>query len=473
MSHSAGKRAAVKAPTSAQLSPALVLAVVAPLLTALALVVQAPADSQRVTPDRAPATEPLTAQSIACPAAISGTSTLVLATGGKPEGAGELSFRATGGGRARPVDLTRLRYADVPAPRVPVIITGTDALAPGLFAGRFGAASAPAAGECVAPVGERWFVGVGAGGDHTSKLQLVNPDVGPAVADVSLWSLDGPLDEVQSRGLTIAGGASTLLDLERLAPHRRDLAMRVTVSRGRLAATVSDSYTFTGVDASLDWIPTTAAPATSQLLPGLVRKADERTLVLVNPGEDEGRVTLQVVGAKSTFTPTALKEIRVPAGRVVETDLTRSLARALAREDASLLVTSTVPVAAGMHSVVDGDLVHNVALSPTAGTSGAMVPARGDNTLLVSAAGGSSGAVSISFVGTAGKTRRIGVQAGTSRAVRIPAGTVAVLVQSDVTLSAAVRTVRSSGASLLPLRPLVTEQLIPAVRPAWPPQSAR
>jgi hypothetical protein len=324
----------------------------------------------------------------------------------------------------------------------------------------------------VAPIGERWFVGVGAGGDHTSQLQLVNPDVGPAVADVSLWSLDGPLDEVQSRGLTIAGGGSTLLDLEKIAPHRRDLAMRVTVSRGRLAATVSDSYTFTGVDAARDWMPTTASPATSLLLPGLVRSADERTLVLVNPGEDEGRVTLQVVGAKSTFTPTALKEIRVPAGRVVETDLTRSLSRALAREDASLLVTSTVPVAAGMHSVVDGDLVHNVALPPTAGTSSAMVPARGDNTLVVSASG-SSGGVTIDFMGPTGKTRRIGVQTGTSRAVRIPAGTVAVLVTSDVTFSAVVRTVSGGGASLLPLRPLVTEQLIPAVRPAWPPQSAR
>jgi hypothetical protein len=289
---------------------------------------------------------------------------------------------------------------------------------------------------------------------------------------VSLWSLDGPLDEVESRGLTIVGGGSTLLDLEKLAPHRRDLAMRVSVSRGRLAATVSDSYTFAGVDAARDWVPTTAAPATSLLLPGLVRQADERTLVLVNPGADEGRVSVEVVGAKSTFTPTALKEIRVPAGRVVETDLTRSLARALAKEDASLLVTSTVPVSAGMHSVVDDDLVHNVALPPAAGTSGAMVPARGVNALVVSASG-SSGRVSITFLGPTAKVRQIGVQAGTTRAVRIPAGTVAVTVQSDLTFSAVVRTVRNGGASLVPLRPLVTEQLIPAVRPAWPPQSAR
>ena len=472
MSHSAGKRAAVRAPSPAQVSPALVLAVAAPLLTLLALFVQAPADSQRVTPDRAPSTEPLTAQSIACPAPISGTSTLVLATGSTEGGPGELSFRASDGGRAGPVGLTRFRYADVSAPRAPVIITGTEALASGLFAGRLGSASAPAAGECVAPIGERWFVGVGAGGDHTSQLQLVNPDVGPAVADVSLWSLDGPLDEVQSRGLTIPGGGSTLLDLERLAPHRRDLALRVTVSRGRLAATVSDSYTFTGVDAARDWIPTTAAPATSLLLPGLVRKADERTLVLVNPGEDEGRVTLQVVGAKSTFTPTALKEIRVPAGRVVEADLTRSLARALGKEDASLLVTSTVPVAAGMHSVVDGDLVHNVALPPAPGTSGAMVPARGDNVLVLSASG-SAGRFTVSFLGPGGGERARAVQAGTTRAVRIPVGTVAVIVESNVIFSAVVRTVSDAGAALLPLRPLVTEQLIPAVRPAWPPQSAR
>jgi len=472
MTHPTGKRAAVRPTTPVRLSPVLVLAIAAPLLTGLALVAQAPADSQRVTPDRAPATHPLNAQSIACPAPTSGTSSLVVGSGADAEATGEVTVRAAGGGRADEVDLRPGAYAEVSAPRSPAIMTATDGLAPGLFGGRFGPASAPAVGECVAPVGERWFVGVGAGGDHVSKLQLVNPDVGPAVADVSLWSLDGPLDEVESRGLTIAGGSSTLLDLEKLAPHRHDLAMRVSVSRGRLAATVSDSYTFTGTEASRDWIPTTAAPATSLLLPGLARKADERTLALVNPGQDEGRVSLQVVGARSTFAPTRLEEIRVPAGRVVTTDLTDSLARALAKEDASLLVTSTVPVAAGMHSVVDDDLVHNVALPPAAGSSAALVPARGDSVLVLSASG-SSGRFTVSFLGPRNRQRSSSVQAGTSRALAIPAGTVAVLVRSAVTYSAAVRTVSDAGAALSPLRPLVVEQLIPAVRPAWPPQSAR
>jgi len=472
MSHSPGKRAAVRPTSSAQVSPALVLAIVAPLLTALALLVQAPADSQRVTPDRAPSTQPLTAQAIACPAPIPGTSSLVLASGADKEATGEVALRAAGSGGGTPVDLVGGQYAEVETPRAPVIVTASDGLAPALFGSRFGPASAPAAGECVAPVGERWFVGVGAGGDHTSQLQLVNPDSGPAVADVSLWSTDGPLDQVESRGLTIAGGDSTVLDLEKLAPHRHDLAMRVSVSRGRLAATVSDSYISAGTDVARDWVPTTAAPATSQLMPGLAREADERMLVLVNPGEDEGRVSLQVVGARSTFTPTGLEEIRVPAGRVVITDLADPLARALAKEDASLLVTSTVPVGAGMHSVVDDDLVHNVALPPTSGTSAAMVPGRGENTLVVSASG-SSGPVTVTFVGRTTKVRRAAVQAGTSRVLAIPAGTAAVLVRSDLAFSAAVRNIRSGGASLLPLRPLVIDQLIPAVRPAWPPQSAR
>jgi hypothetical protein len=472
MSHSAGKRAAARPTSPARFSPALALAVAAPLLTALALVVQAPADSQRVTPDRAPATQPLNAQSVGCPAPISGTSSLVVASGAEAGASGEVSARAAGDDRLTPLTLRPGGYAEVPSSRAPVILAATDGLAPGLFGGRLGPATAPAVGECVAPVGERWFVGVGAGGDHTSRLQLVNPDVGPAVADVSLWSTDGPLDEVESRGLTIAGGSSTLLDLEKLAPHRHDLAMRITVARGRLSATVSDSYTFTGTDPTRDWIPTTAAPATSLLLPGLARAADERTLVLVNPGADEGRVSLEVVGERSTFAPTQLEEIRVPAGRVVVTDLTDQLARALAKEDASLLVTSTVPVAAGMHSVVEGDLVHNVALPPTAGTAGALVPDRGDNVLVLSASG-TSGRFTVTFLGPRNRQRASSVQAGTTRALAIPSGTVAVLVRSTVTYSAAVRTVRGAGASLSPLRPLVMDQLVPAVRPAWPPQSTR
>jgi hypothetical protein len=125
-----------------------------------------------------------------------------------------------------------------------------------------------------------------------------------------------------------------------------------------------------------------------------------------------------------------------------------------------------------MHSVVDDDLVHNVALPPAADTAAALVPSRGDNVLVLSAVG-SSGRFTVTFLGSRNRERSSSVQASTTRTLAIPSGTVAVLVRSVVTYSAAVRTVSGAGASLSPLRPLVVDQLIPAVRPAWPPQSDR
>ena len=125
-----------------------------------------------------------------------------------------------------------------------------------------------AAGECSAPAGETWFVGIGTSGVHNSELQLTNPDSGPAVADLELYSVDGPMDEVRSRGLTIAGNDSTRIDLSNLAPDRAELAMRVTVSRGRVAASVQDSYSLPGKKPAIDWLGARPPPPRRWWCPG-------------------------------------------------------------------------------------------------------------------------------------------------------------------------------------------------------------
>jgi hypothetical protein len=471
---SSGRRSTEAGEQTRRISPALALAVGVPLLTGLALVAQAPADTQREQASEAPAAQPLADQALACPASEAGT--VVVASAAADDADGTVTWRAGSDSRHTDLALEPGGTAEIgsaePDSAGPVLVQATDGLAPDLYAARFGPADQPSAGECTAAAGERWFVGIGSGGDHLSTLQLVNPDTGPAIADVTLWSTDGPLDEVESRGLTIEGGGSATLDLEKLAPHRHELAARVTVSRGRVVASVRDSYSEDGADASADWMAATRAPATSLLLPGLLRRADERVLTLVNTGDSEGRVTLQVVGARSTFAPRGIEEIRVPAGRVVVTDLTDQLAAAVRDEDAALLVTGTVPVAAGLRSVVAGDVVHQPALEPVAGRSAALVPPRGDSTLVVTAAG-DAGSLDVTFVGADGAGPDVRLQSGISTALRVPAGTVAVIVDGGAPYVAAVRTLRPKGAALLSVRPLVADQLIAAVRPAWPPQSAR
>jgi hypothetical protein len=464
-----GRRIADRAPRASRLpSRGLLLVALAPAVTLAAALLQAPAHEPEASAPVPPRTEPLTSASLACPAAASGSRDLVLGSGSGQTGAGEVLLRS-GGDEQLPARLAPGGVLTTREPAGGTVVSGSGSLAPGLYGARLGADSRPAAGECVAPAGERWFVGVGAGGDHLSRLHLVNPDSGPAVADVTLWSTDGPLEEVESRGLTIPGGQASELDLEALAPHRDDLAMRVTVTRGRVSALVDDGYRDGSAAPTRDWIADSGEPATALVLPGLPRRAGERTLVLANPGDLEARVTLRVAGADSPFSPTDVPEIRVPAGRVVTTDLTGPLRQAVVGEDAALLVSSSTPVVGSMRSVVAGDLVHSSAVPPGNGPTAAMVPAGGDAALLLTASE-QAGAVRVEFLGGRPGTREAAVRRETTLSIPVPEGTTSVRVTTDVPYLGAVRTVGDRGAALLPLRPLVLDHLIPHVAPAQSPR---
>ncbi len=464
----AGRRVA-QIGKSRGLSLGLILAVGAPVVTALALAVQAPAHEQNPVVAGPPETAPLISAAVVCPGPLLKAESVSVFSAAESGAEGEISVVSTER-RAQPslipVGAEEVGVTDTPSS--PVIVRGTDGLAPGLNGARFGRASAPAAGECVAPSGERWFVGLGAGGFHQSRIELVNPDSGPAVADVTLFSTDGQLDQVQSRGLTIRGGGSTQLDLARIAPNRDDLAVRVSVTRGRVTATFLDAYTLGAGATSRDWVPTTTSPTDQlQIIPGLARSADERTLVLFNPGIDVARVTLQVVGKRSTFQPSSLQEILVPAGRVEIRDLTEGLVRAVAKDDASLVVSSTAPIAAGLREVVNGDLVHHPAMTGATGTAAGLIPTVGDSVVVV-APTEVTGNFTLEFIGGDGDVVPAAVQARTAGAFKVPKGATAVIVRAEVPYVAAVRTVSPDGAALLPLRPLVLETLLPAVVPAWP-----
>ena len=203
--------------------PMLVVGLVAMLLTAAALALQAPAAEQGVIEREAPLRQPLTVADVACPAS-SVSPELSLGSASTEEGDSETTLRSSSAPDPVVVPLDAGGASRERAPTGPVVVHATGATAPGLFAARFSGAGVTAAGECSAPAGETWFVGIGTSGVHNSELQLTNPDSGPAVADLELYSVDGPMDEVRSRGLTIAGNDSTRIDLEtspRTAPSSR------------------------------------------------------------------------------------------------------------------------------------------------------------------------------------------------------------------------------------------------------------
>ncbi|MDO7867481.1 DUF5719 family protein [Nocardioides jiangxiensis] len=455
-----GRRVALG--TARKVRPATAIAVGAPAVTLLALLVQAPADTQHDDARHEPTTHALTSADLFCPASDRGP--IRIASASTSADPGSLTQRKPGGTRT-PLALAVGGTRTVSSPDG-LLLHAEGGLAPGLVGARLGEPR-PAARECTAPGGVRWFVGAGSGASHLSTLTLANPDGGPAVADITIWSTDGQLQDIQSRGLTISGGKVSTLSLESLAPDAHELAVRVVVSRGRLAASMRDEFGKVGEALRADALPAGASPSREQVVPGLTRKASSRVLTLVNPGTSEAQVTLGIAGARSTFAPSGVGQIRVPAGKVVVTDLTKALEKVTGSEDTSLVVRSTVPVAAGVRAVVAGDLVHHPAIQLRTGLLSSVVPDVGTPTLVLTA-GDTTGKVTVRWDG--GRETTLEINAGTTLAVAAPRHAHLVTVDADVPVASVVRTQTKDGAALLPLRAVATELLVPAVRPAWPPR---
>ncbi|RJS46627.1 DUF5719 family protein [Nocardioides cavernaquae] len=450
-----------------KLGPGVIIAVAAPLVTTVALLAQAPADTQVDTATHAPTRHPLSAVDLICPPSSHGPVTLGSVRPDTEEPEGSLTWRVPGSDARTTVALAAGGTAQLPDGHA-LLLHGDGAEARGLFGARF-SSGRPAAAECASPAGVRWFVGAGSGAAHLSTLTLANPDGGPAVADVTIWSVDGKLEQIESRGLTIPGGHVSTLPLERLAPNADELAVRVVVARGRLSSMLRDEYGDVGGPVRTDGLPASATPARTQLVPALTRKASSRVLTLVNPSSHEARVKLQLVGARSTFTPTGLEEIRVPAGRVVVTDLTKALSSVIAEEDVALRLESTSPVTAGLREIVAGDLLHHPAVALGNGSTASVLPAAGTRSVVVSA-GATAGQVTLTWPGSSAAATVVRLAPGTSQAFEVPKGATTVVVSSKVDYVAAVRVQSGDGATVIPLRPLLSDLLVPSVRPAWPPR---
>ena len=215
----AGRRSSGRLRT--RFGPIELVAVVVPLLTVAALALVRPIDDPATT--HPPTDVPLARATLVCPTALPGTGTIALANADGTTG--EVTTRLPVEGT---VDLDATSRQGLKAA---LVAQAADELAAGFVGVRYGETAAVA---CSTPQPEQWFTGVGAGPEHSSVLELVNPDGGPAVADVTVLGPDGPLDVPALRGVTVPGGRTMRFDLADIVPNRDELALQVLVSRGRL-----------------------------------------------------------------------------------------------------------------------------------------------------------------------------------------------------------------------------------------------
>lgn len=455
---STGRRSAV----GRRVSPTAVIAVLLPLLTVGALFLVQPYEVE--TPTRPAEQVAPSRVDLACPG---GDGELALATSAQAQG--DVSAYAPDDVDPTRVDVrpdTVTTYGD----DRPVFVRGDGPVAAELFGARLRERGLSTA-ECVVPRPDYWLTGLGAGAEHSSVIELSNPDSGPAVADITVWGRTGLLDVPSLRGVTVPGGESQEIDLAQALPRRSELAVQVDVSRGRLAATVLDRVAELGDGPDTSgWLPASPEPTTEQLLLGLVGGEGTDTLALSNPGSDEARVELRIVTEDASFVPEGLAdEVRVAPGTVELLTLTETLRQQVQDGALGLQVTSTQPVTATLRSIVDGDLVHAPAVTSTESATSALVPA-GDARLVLARAGGAGVATVTAYDadGTRLSKERFELSDGSGGSLDLPQGTRLVRVTPARTSVATAVVVRDDGATVVPLRELVRYALIPDVRPGLP-----
>jgi hypothetical protein len=448
----------------------VVLAVLLPIACALALLVLHP---DRDQPEgAAPVETPLTAASVVCPAALPakgadllGVTTLGADPGTKVSGDVQVGLGADAG----PLRIRTGKVAAAQAGTGPVVVTGADDLAPGLVAGR--SQSSPlAAVDCAPPVADQWFTAVGADATHDSALELVNPNAGPAIADIIVRSPNGVLDVPALRGVSVPGNGSQLLDLGQVVPRQGELSLEVHTSRGRLSVHVVDSYDQLGSGTrAQDWLPAQPEPATNNVLLGLAKGRGERTLVLANPGADEVRATIQVMTPTSVFTPSGVDPVRVPPDSTEKVTLDDVLQQAAKDGATGVLVESTGPVTATVRQVVGDDLSLLTPAPVVDSTTAVVVPSGAKHLLL----GGPDavGVATVTEYAANGKqlaTQRVELAPGTGADVELPDDAALITLTPERTSVRAAVLLTGTGTAVVPFRELVLTGLVPDVRPGVP-----
>jgi hypothetical protein len=338
-------------------------------------------------------------------------------------------------------------------------------MAPGLVASRQD--EGPAAVSCRAPESDQWFTGLGAAARHSSVLELVNPDPGPAVADITVLGPRGLVDAPSLRGITVPGGRSLRLDLAQEIPLRGELAAHVVVSRGRLGVYAADSFDeLGGGEAGVDWLAA-QQPGLDLLLLGLPEGTGTRALVLANEGDDEARAVVRVVTEDSAFRPEGLEDVRVLPGSVTRVPLSTILGAAVKDGAVGIEVEATLPLTASLRSFVDGDVSHAVPLETFAEATRAILP-EGRATVLLSSESVGSAEVLARLAGGGKKVQQVDLAPGRTVRVRLPEGAVLVEVTPTATAVRGAVVAVEGGATVIGLRELVRTGLVPDLRPALP-----
>ncbi|MEX0429581.1 DUF5719 family protein [Nocardioides sp. DS6] len=445
----------------------LVLAIVLPVVAAVALLLTRPDAWTQAA--QQPTEGPLRSQTLICPDAMRGADRVGLATLGTD------GTVTTGDGAT--LDVAAGRVTDARAGKGGVVLSATGASAPGLLAGR-GSTGPVAATDCAPPIADAWFTGLGAGAAHNSTIELTNPNKGSATVDLSVLTRKGLLEEQPQgaayaqklRGISVPGRQTRTFDLAKVMPWTGILAVHATVVRGQAAIDVRDRSGQLVSSGSEEWLPPQATPATQTLLLGVPHAGEAHTLTLANGGDDQVSASIKLVTPDSVLAPARAPSVTLPPQTVRTVDLSQILDASVARDAYGLEVDATGPVTASLRTVNGGDLaITGPGASVSAPTALVLPAGTGVDTKKVAIAGATHvGAITLISRTAGGRqlaSKRVAVQPQQGAYVDVPAKAAIVELRPERTAVTASVLLSGRGVAVVPFRELVTATEMPAVAP--------
>lgn len=263
---------------------------------------------------------------------------------------------------------------DTSAAAGPTALHARGALASGLESAQITASSDGLTEvRCAEPSVSTWFALPGGGDSEGVRLEeitvhLTNPETSRATVSLDIHTSGGPSYSIDSRGISLPPGESTVLDITELAQSIGGIGVQVRTSTGRVAASLLAEH----AEGHTDWVPPTAAPALDHVIPGVPPGGGRRQLVVAVPGEEPAQVRVHVIGPERDGSGDGGEEpegdgeddasaargtgadplvLRVPPAASARL----SLEAALGGRAGAVVVESDVPVVAGVAAEFTGD----------------------------------------------------------------------------------------------------------------------
>ncbi|MFI9778969.1 DUF5719 family protein [Streptomyces sp. NPDC051956] len=281
--------------------------------------------------------------------------------------------------------------------------------------------------NCSAPDTDFWFPGASTAKERSDYIHLTNPDDSAAVVDVQLYGANGAIKSDVGEGIQVQPHSSVPVLLSTLTDKpQTNVTLHVTARSGRVAAAVLAADDKLGGD----WLPASADPADTVVLPGIPKDATSVRLVAFAPGDNDADLKVQLASPTGRISPAGHESLHVKSGMTAAVDLgdvTRG-------EAGSLVLTPTgdsAPVVAALRVVRGkGDDQESAFIPATrpVGARATVADNRAKGSTLSLTAPGAAGTVKVTAsAGTEGGTpvsKTYTVKGGTTTSVQppVPAG---------------------------------------------------